>query len=388
LSRWRADRLGQLPPYLFVEIDRRKRAAIEAGKDVIDLGVGDPDSPTPRFIVDAMAEAIRQPANHKYALGAGKMEFRRAVADFCRRRFGVELDPKTEVLALLGSKEGIGHLPTGVINPGDVVLVPQPGYPVYQSGTVFAGGECHVLPLRAESGWLPVLEDIPENVRRRSRLMYLNYPNNPTAACASLEFFAQAVAFARRYGILLVQDAAYSELYFKQAPPSVLQVEGAKDCCIEMHSLSKTFNMTGWRIAFAVGNAEALAALATVKSNLDSGIFGAVQQAGTVALTHSDHVEVRAQMDVYRRRRDIVVSGLRAAGWTVTEPEATFYVWAGTPQGRNSLEACARILEEQAVVLVPGGGFGPCGEGYVRIALTVAEERMREAVGRIARVRW
>ena len=387
-ERWRARRLSELPPYLFVEIDRRKRAVRAAGRDVIDLGVGDPDAPTPAFIIEALKEGVQDPANHRYALGGGQPEFREAAAEFLARRFSVQLDPDTEVLALLGSKEGIGHLPLAVVNPGEVVLVPQPGYPVYQSGTVLAGGESHVMPLRAENGWLPVFDDIPADVRRRARMLYLNYPNNPTSACATLGFFAQAIEFARAHDILVVQDAAYSELYFDEAPPSILQVPGAKDIAIELHSLSKTFNMTGWRIGFAAGNAEVLAALAQVKSNLDSGIFGAVQAAGIAALRHPDHVEVRAQTDLYRERRDIVVEGLRAAGWTVEPPKATFYVWAGTPLGLDTMSVCARVLEEQGVVLVPGGGFGPCGEGYVRIALTVDKDRMREAVARIARIKW
>ena len=387
-NHWRAHRLSELPPYLFVEIDRRKRAVRAAGRDVIDLGVGDPDAPTPAFIIEALKEGVKDPANHRYSLGGGQPEFRLAAAEFLARRFDVQLDPETEVLALLGSKEGIGHLPLAVVDPGDVVLVPQPGYPVYQSGTVLAGGECHIMPLRAENGWLPVLEDIPLDVRRRARLLYLNYPNNPTSACATLDFFARAFEFARAHDILVVQDAAYSELYFEEAPPSILQVPGAKEIAIELHSLSKTFNMTGWRVGFAAGNAEVLAALAQVKSNLDSGIFGAVQVAAIAALRNPDHVEVRAQTDMYRERRDIMVEGLRAAGWRVEPPKATFYIWAGTPKGLDTMAVCARVLEEQGVVLVPGGGFGPCGEGYVRIALTVDKDRMREAVARIARIKW
>ena len=385
---WRAQRLLDLPPYLFVEIDRRKRAAREAGVDVIDLGVGDPDAPTPHFIVEAMARAIREPENHKYAIGGGKPEFREAAAEFMQRRFGVHLDARTEVLALLGSKEGIGHLPLAVLNPGEVALIPQPAYPVYQASTILAGGVCHIMPLSAEHGWLPQLDQIPADVCRRARLMFINYPNNPTSACASLGFFQDVVAFARQHDLLVMQDAAYSELYFGETPPSLLQVDGAKDVGIEIHSLSKTFNMTGWRIGFAVGNADVLAALAQVKSNLDSGIFGAVQRAGIEALHNTDHVEIRAQTDVYKQRRDLVVEGLRAAGWSVTPPEATFYIWAGTPGGRNSMEVCSRVLEETGVVLIPGGGFGPCGEGYARLALTVDQDRMREALDRIARIQW
>lgn len=385
-----ADRLSNLPPYLFVEIDRRKREAIEAGRDVIDFGVGDPDQPTHSFIVDRMAEAVREPKNHRYALGAGSIEFRTAAASYFKKRFEVSLDPKTEVLSLLGSKEAIGHLPTAVANSGEVVLVPEPGYPVYTSGAVFAGAKCHTMPLKEENGWLPVFEDIPLQTRRAAALMYLNYPNNPTAACTTLEFFEQAVAFAREYGILIAQDAAYGEVYFDRTkpPPSILQVEGAKDVAIELHSFSKTFNMTGWRVGFAVGNSAALASLAKVKNNIDSGVFGAVQQAAIAAIEGIDRPEVLEQFDSYRRRRDILVSGLREAGWTVATPQATFYVWAKCPGGRDSMSVAKRVLDAANVVIIPGIGFGPGGEGYVRFALTVNESRTTEAVARIAQIGW
>ena len=387
-DRWRAQRLSQLPPYLFIEIDRFKAAARAAGRDVIDLGVGDPDHPTPQFIVEAMERAIREPANHRYALGTGKPEFKQSVASFCRRRFGIDLDPASEVLALLGTKEGIGHLPAALVDPGDVVLVPQPGYPAYAGGTVLAGGTCHTLPLSADRGWLPALDEIPEEVCERAKILYLNYPNNPTSACATLPFFERAVAFAKQHDILLVQDAAYSEIYYGAAPPAALQIPGAKDVCIEFHSLSKTFNMCGWRIGFAVGNAGALAALAKVKSNLDSGVFGAVQAAAIEALDHNDNVEVRAQTDVYRRRRDLVVEGLRKLGFQVDPPAATFYVWARTPGSLPTMDLCKRVIEEAGVVLIPGGGFGPCGEGYVRLALTVDEPRLQEALDRLSNISW
>ena len=383
-----ADRLSQLPPYLFVEVDRKKREAIAAGRDVIDFGVGDPDHPTPGFILDRMAEAIRDPNNHKYALGVGSQAFREGVAAFFARRYGVTLDPAREVVALLGSKEGIGHLPVAVVNPGDTVLVPQPGYPVYVSGTVLAGGVCHIMPLREEHGWLPVLDDVPPDVRDRAKLMHLNYPNNPTGAVAPLSFFERAVAFAREHDILIAHDAPYAELYFDDPPPSILQVDGAKDVCIEFHSLSKTFNMTGWRVAFAVGNPEVLAALAKVKSNMDSGMFGAIQQAGVAALEGLDRPEIKQLMAGYRTRRDLLISGLREVGWPVTPPSATFYVWAKLPPGTDSRGAAARLLDEADVVVVPGAGMGPTGEGFVRFSLTMPEERTREAVARIARMSW
>ncbi len=386
-SFW-ADRLDQLPPYLFVEIDRKKREAIAAGRDVIDFGVGDPDLPTHPFIVDAMAEAIRKPANHRYAPGAGSPEYRGAIAAFFGQRFGVMLDPKSEVLALLGSKEGLCHLPTGVLNPGQTALIPDPCYPVYIAGTLFAGGKCHMMALREESGWLPDLDAIPTSALDNARLLFLNYPNNPTAACAPLAFFEKAVTFARKHGLLIVQDAAYSEMGFDTPPPSILQVPGAKDVAIELHSLSKTFNMTGWRAAFAVGNAKAIAALAKVKNNADSGIFGAVQEAAIAALAGIDRPEIEEQKQVYRRRRDILVSGLREAGWSVASPQATFYVWVRCPQGLDSMTVAARVLADANVVVIPGLGFGQCGEGYIRFALTVPEAGTRDAAMRIGKMSW
>ncbi|MBI4719514.1 MAG: LL-diaminopimelate aminotransferase [Planctomycetes bacterium] len=388
MATWWADRLSNLPPYLFAEIDRKKRAARAAGRDIIDFGVGDPDQPTLTFIVDRMAEAIRDPANHPYALGAGMLTFRQAAAEFYARRFSVALDPDREILALVGSKEGLGHLPTAVVNPGETVLVPDPGYPVYTAGALFAGGVPYAMPLREQTGWLPVLADIPRDVRRGARLMYLNYPNNPTAACAPLSFFEEAVAFAREHHLLIAQDAPYSELYYGDRPCSIMQVAGAKEVAVEFHSLSKTFNMTGWRVGFAVGNADALAALARVKNNLDSGVFQAVQHAAVTALRRADGPEVREQVSLYHRRRDALVAGLRGAGWSVTPPPATFFVWAKCPNGLDSMTVASRALDEADVVLIPGAGFGACGEGYVRLALTVSEERIREAAGRLARIRW
>ncbi|MFQ5414637.1 MAG: LL-diaminopimelate aminotransferase [Phycisphaerae bacterium] len=388
MSHWRAERLSRLPPYLFVEIDRKKQEAVAAGRDVIDFGVGDPDAPTPGFIVDRMADAIRRPANHRYALGVGSPALRASVQRFFARRFGVALDASREIIALLGSKEGLGHVPTAVLDPGDVALVPDPGYPVYEAATLFAGGVCHRMALLADRGWLPALDDIPADVCGRARVMFLNYPNNPTAATAPRAFFEAAVAFARAHDILIVQDAAYSEIYFDDPPLSVLQVDGAKEVCIELHSLSKSFNMTGWRIGFAVGSADALAALASVKANYDSGVFMAVQEAGIAALDEYDHVDVRARVDMYRRRRDIVVRGLERAGWDVPVPRATFYVFARAPGGRDSMSAARRILDDADVVVIPGVGFGPSGEGYVRFALTVDEDRTRAALDRIADLTW
>lgn len=385
---WRAKRLEGLPPYLFVEIDRRKQAAREAGRDLIDFGIGDPDQPTPDFIVQCMAQAIRNPATHRYASTPGTSEFRKAGARFIGKRFGVDLDPECEVLSLLGSKEGIGHLPTALVNPGETVLVPDPAYPVYASGVTLAGGTCHTMALHEERGWLPALDEIPTDVARNAKLMYLNYPNNPTGACAPLHFLERAVAFAREYNLLIAHDAAYSEVYFADPPPSILQVEHARDVCIEFHSLSKTFNMTGWRVAFVVGNRDALSSLGAVKANLDSGIFEAIQIAGIEALRNVDHPAVQAQVETYRRRRDILVPGLRTAGFSVATPQATFYVWAGCPGGLDSMTVASRLLDEADIVAIPGIGFGPAGEGYVRFTLTVNEERTREAVRRMTHLEW
>ncbi len=388
MRTWRASRLGKLPPYLFVEIDRAKAAAIEAGRDVIDFGVGDPDRPTPAFIVERMSAALRDASNHRYPLGRGKRAFRQCVASFFQKRFGVALDPDREIAALLGSKEGIGHFSTAVLNPGDLALVPDPGYPVYISGAVFSEAKYHRMPLREERGFLPDLAAIPADVLRSAKLMWLNYPNNPTSACAPLSFFEEALAFARKHDLLIAQDAAYSETYYESPPPSILQLPGSKERCVEFHSLSKTFNMTGWRAGFVAGNAEAVGALADVKSNLDSGLFGAIQDAVIEGLSRIDHPDVRGILGVYRERRDTLTAGLKKLGWAVNDPKATFYVWVRCPKGVASMDAAKRILAEANVVVIPGIGFGECGEGFIRFALTVETPRIREAVERIGRMKW
>jgi len=383
-----ADRLKQLPPYLFVGIDNKKRELVEKGLDVIDLGVGDPDLGTPKFIIDKMAEAIYDPANHRYPFQRGVLEFRAQAARWLKARFDIEFDPETEILTLIGTKEGIGHLPLALVNPGDVVLVPEPGYPVYQSASIFAGAEVHQMPLLESNDFLPDLQSIPPDVLDRARLMFLNYPNNPTAAVASEAFYRQAVEFAAKHEIIIAQDAAYAEVYFDQRPMSILQVEGARELAIELHSLSKTFNMTGWRLAFAVGNAAVTAALAKLKENVDSGQFNAIQWAGVEALSNADHVEVKALLDIYRERRDGLVEGLRAAGIDVRSPAATFYVWGKCPEGYTSMDFAAKVLQEANVVLIPGIGFGTSGEGYFRAALTVDVERIKQAAQRIVEIKW
>ena len=384
----RSQRLQVLPPYLFVEIDRKKRRAIEAGRDVIDLGIGDPDKPTPKFIREHMARAIEDPANHRYPLEVGVPAFRENAAGFMEHRFGVKLDPQTQVMAVIGSKEALAHLPLAVVNPGQVVLVPDLGYTVYYAATIFAGGEPYRMALSEKNGWLPDLDAVPVDVCRKARLMYLNYPNNPTAAVADERFYRRVVEFARKHDIIVVQDAAYSEVYFDTRPPSILEIPGAMDVAIEIHSLSKTFNMTGWRIGFAAGNAEVLAALAAVKANVDSGQFNAIQAAAAEALAQADHVEVKAVLDIYRERRDALVPGLADSGFAVSKPGATFYVWARCPKGLSSMEVAGRLLDEADVNMVPGIGFGEPGRDYIRAALTAPVDRIREALDRIARIKW
>ncbi len=387
MSFVKSQRLQALPPYLFIEIDKRKRALLAAGKDVINLGVGDPDMPTHGFIIDAMAKAIYDPKNHRYPFDEGVPAYRQAAAKFMEKRFGVTLDADKEVLTTIGSKDGIAHLPLAVVNPGDTVLVPQPGYPVYATGTSFAGGRVFTMPLLEMNNFLPDLDAIPEDVRKQSRLIWLNYPNNPTAATAPLAFYEKVVAMAKRYNWVIANDLAYGEVYFEAAPPSILQVPGARDVAIEFHSLSKSFNMTGWRIGWAAGNPAIIAALGQVKGNVDSGQFNAIQVAGAVALEHYDHASVKRQMDIYRGRRDVLYNGLVALGWKFRKPTAGFFCWVNTPKGLPSMDLCGRLIDEAHVVTVPGAGFGAAGEGYLRMALTVDEDRIRQAVERIGNIR-
>jgi len=378
-----AERLKKLPPYLFAEIDKKKREARARGVDLIDMGIGDPDLPTPPHIVEALKRSAENPASHRYPDYEGLLEFRRAVASWYRQRFGVTLDPETEVLTLIGSKEGTAHMPLAFVNPGDVVLVPDPGYPVYAAGTWFAGGQPHFMPLRRDNGFLPELTAIPPDVARRAKLMYLNYPNNPTAAVAGKDFFADVVAFARRHGILVCHDAMYSELRFEgYRPPSFLETAGAVEVGVEFHSLSKTYSMTGWRIGFCSGNAAAVAGLGKVKTNVDSGVFRAVQEAGIAALTGPQDIPEQYRR-TYQERRDVVVAGLRSLGWEVDVPKAAFFVWAPVPAGLDSRAFAARLLEEAGCVVTPGVGFGPSGEGFYRIALTIDAKRLREAMDRL-----
>ena len=382
-----SDRLKALPPYLFAEIDRKKKAAIAAGRPVINLGVGDPDTPTPKFIIEAMQKAVEDPATHQYALDRGDARFRETIARWFQKRFGVRLDPATEILPAQGSKETLSHLPLAVMDPGDVGLSPDPGYPVYNSSIRFAGGTVVRFPITADRHYLPDLAAFDPKALGRAKIIYLNYPNNPTAAAAPLGFYEEAVAWARKHNILIAQDAAYSEVYFEEPPASILEVPGAKDVALEFHSCSKTFNMTGWRVGWVAGNAEAIASLVQIKSNMDNGVFGAIQRAGAAALEGYDRPEIHALRAMYRRRRDVLIRALETAGLEVNRPEATFYVWTTCPKGLDSTTFAARLLEEADIVATPGIGYGPHGEGYVRFALCVDEALLAEAAERIKRLR-
>lgn len=375
-----AERMAMLPPYLFARIDEMKAKKIRSGVDVIDLGVGDPDLPTPSHIVEELCRAARDPAHHHYPSYAGMPDFRAAVTGWYRRRFGVELDPANQVLALMGSKDGIAHTPEAFVNPGDYVLAPSPGYPVYRTSTLFAEGKVHEMPLTAENHFIPVLDDIPREVADAAKIMFLNYPNNPTSAVTVPGFFGEAVEFAREHDIIIVHDNAYSEIsYDGYRAPSFLETEGAIDVAIEMHSLSKTYNMTGWRIGMAVGNEKVLSGLGTVKTNVDSGVFDAVQRAAICALAGPDD-PVRDACRIYQERRDVLVQGLRELGFTVEAPKATFYVWMAVG---DCMAFATRMLDEAGIVVTPGIGFGSSGNGFVRFALTRSTGRIREALARM-----
>ncbi len=378
-----ARRVQELPPYLFAGISRKIAEKRSQGVDVISFGIGDPDLPTPQHIIDALAEASRDPANHRYPETEGLPELREAIARWYERRFGVSLDPQREVLPLVGSKEGVGHIALCFIDPRDVALVPDPGYPVYAVGTMFAGGEAYYLPLREENGFLPDLEAVPQEVARRAKALWLNYPNNPTGAVADLDFFERAAAFARKQGLAVLHDGPYSEVAFDgYRPPSFLQADGAREVGIEFHSLSKSYNMTGWRIGMAVGNAEIIDALMRVKSNLDSGVPQAIQRMAIAALEGpQDCIEEHNR--VYQRRRDRLVRALQGLGLRVSPPKASLYVWARVPDGTTSVQYATRLLDEAGVVVTPGTGYGPSGEGYVRLSLTLPDERLEEGVRRL-----
>jgi len=382
----KSERLRKLPPYLFAEIDKKKKAALAAGRDVINLGVGDPDRPTPPSIIRSLQHHVENPAFHQYALDQGAPELRRSIAAFCKERYAIDLDPDTEIMTLIGSKEGLAHFPLAVLNPGEISLVPDPCYPVYRSSSMFAGADVYAMPLEPGRGFRPDLAVIPADVYALARLMFLNYPNNPTGATADRPFFETVVELARQHNFVIAQDAAYNEMYFEHAAPSILQIPGAKDVAIEFHSLSKTFNMTGWRIGFAIGGAPLIAALGQIKANVDSGVFTAIQFAGKTALDdyHNLTTPIRA---LYKERRDAFVGALKRIGWSLPTPRATFYVWIPCPSGYKSAELCTRLLDEADVVTTPGIGFGRTADGYIRAALTVETPRLIEAVERIGKLK-
>jgi LL-diaminopimelate aminotransferase len=378
-----AERIEKLPPYLFAEISRKIAEKRSQGVDVISFGIGDPDLPTPAHVIESLREASLDAANHRYPETGGLPELRQAIARWYERRFGVSLDAEREVLPLIGSKEGIGHIALCFIEPGDVALVPDPGYPVYAMGTVLAGGEPYYLPLREESGFLPDLEAVPGEVLRRAKVLWLNYPNNPTGAVADIAFFERAAAFARENGLAVLHDGPYSEVAFGgYEPPSFLEAAGAREVGIEFHSLSKTYNMTGWRIGMAAGNEEIIDALKRVKSNLDSGVPQAIQRMAIAALEGPQGC-IEEHNRVYQRRRDRLVTVLRGLGLRVSPPRASLYIWARVPEGSTSVEFTTRLLEEAGVAVTPGIGYGPSGEGYVRLSLTLPDERLEEGVRRL-----
>jgi len=375
-------RLQSLPRYLFAELERKRHDAEAAGKEVLDLSIGDPDLPTPSFILDRLTEHAREPRNHRYPTSAGLREARAEIGRWFEERFGVALDPVREIAMLLGSKEGIGHVPLAILNPGDEALVPDPGYPVYVAGTVFAGAKPVRFPIREASGFVPEIKDLESLVTARTRLVFVNYPNNPTGATAARAFYEELVPWAARRDLILVSDAAYSELYYNEPPPSILSIPGAKDRAIEFHSFSKTFNMTGWRIGFAAGAAPLIEALVQFKANVDSGAPQAIQLAASEGLK-SLRVHGPALRGVYRERRDLALDTLRRLGCPMRTPGGAFYLWGRIPEGSTSMEFVTRVFDRTGVLLTPGTGFGLEGEGYFRIALTSSVDSLRRALQKL-----
>ena len=383
-----SQRLKALPPYLFKELDQVRDEVKARGVDIIDLGVGDPDRPTPAPVIEALQKAAADPANHRYPLYSGLNAFKDVVAGWYQKRHGVTLEPASEVCSLIGSKEGIAHFPLAFVNPGEVVLVPEPGYPVYNSGTLFAGGRPVFMPLLEKNGFLPDYQAVDETAAAQAKIIWVNYPNNPTGATATLDFYAGLVAWAKKWQIIVASDAAYSEMTYDGRPhPSILEVPGAKEVAIEFHSVSKTYNMTGWRLGWAAGGADFIRGLGQIKNNVDSGVFQAVQVAGIAAL-NGDQEPVRAMGRLYQERREALVKGLAAAGLTVFPGTATFYVWVRLPAGLKSAEFSSRLLHEAGIVATPGNGFGPSGEGFARFALVQEVDRLNEAAARLAKLKF
>lgn len=379
-----AKRLEKIPPYLFAELNRKKNELIKQGVDIINIGVGDPACCPPTPILEAMHAAIDDEYTHGYPPYNGTTEFREAAAAWMKRRFSVDIDPQTELIAAIGVKEAIHNTFLAFVDPGDFTLLPDPGYPVYRTSTIFAGGEAFFMPLLPEAGFLPEVQAIPEAVAQQAKLLWVNYPNNPTGAIASLDFFAELVDFCQHYNILLCHDHAYSEMaYDGYQPPSVLEVPHARDVAVEFHSLSKTYNMTGWRIGFVAGNATAIRGISQVKTNVDSGVFQAIQQAATTALSTFPSPQLQNTLETYQKRRDILIKGLRELGWQVEPPQATLYVWTPVPKGYTATEFSNMMLEKCGILVPPGSGYGKNGEGYFRISLTVSASRLTEAIQRM-----
>jgi len=377
-------RLNKLPPYLFVDINKRIAQKRDRGEDIISFAIGDPDLPTPSHIIESMCQAAHNPVNHRYPETGGLPELRQAIAEWYKKRFGVSLNRDKEVLPLIGSKEGIGHIALCFIEPDDIALVPDPGYPPFSIGTILAGGEPYIMPLKQGNDFLPDFKAIPEKIANKAKLMWLNYPNNPTGATAELDFFEEAVHFARQHNLAICHDAAYSEVAFDgYKPPSFMQVPGAKEVGVEFHSLSKTYHMTGWRIGMVVGNAEMIDALFRVKSNLDSGIPQAIQQAAIEALQGSQDC-IAAHNATLQRRRDKLMKVLSEIGLKAMIPKATFYIWAKVPQGYTSIDFTRKLLDETGIAVTPGIGYGKQGEGYLRFSLTLADDRLEEGIKRLS----
>ncbi len=374
-----ADRVVNVPPYLFVKLAEKRQECEAAGQEIIDLSIGDPDKPTPELIIESMRKAVGNPKFHKYPIGTGYPAFRKAAARFYKKRFDVDLDPDKEILALIGSKEGVGHLPMAVINPGDVALIPDPGYPVYPTSVMFAGGEGVRMPLKEENAFLPDVDAIPEDVLERTKLMFINYPNNPTGVIAPRDFYERVIALAKKYEFVIAHDNAYADVYFgEEKPLSILAIPGAREVAIELYSLSKTFNMTGWRIACAVGCPTVVGALGKLKSNLDSGVFGAVQMAAVTALDNYETLQPMV-VEPYRKRRKILQQALHDVGWEVLSSDTTFYCWTKHPRTHNSTDFSLHLIDECGIIASPGNGFGEAGEGYIRFSLTASTEEIHKA---------
>ncbi len=380
-------RFSKIPPYPFAEINRKKKQAIADGKDIISLGVGDPDQPTPKHIIEACQKALENPKFHHYPFDAGLSDYRKAVSQFYESRFKVALNPDTQVRACIGSKDGISHAHFALVDAGDTVLMPDPGYPVYSTSTIFTDGNPYALPLEEKNKFLPDLDSIPPAVLEKTSVLFLNSPSNPTAAVADEEHFVKAIRLAKKYGFVILHDAAYSEIYFEKPPISFLSVPGAAEVGVEYHSLSKTYNMTGWRLGWFCGNAEIVDVLGKTKENFDSGAFEAIQMAGVAALTSSQAC-VEDMRKLYKDRRDILCSGLKKLGWHFNVPEASFYVWIKNPKGYTSAQTIEKLIDEASIVGVPGSGLGANGEGYIRFALTVSTDRIKTALERLSKISW